>query len=166
MTTRVSKAEPDDVERLRARREQLLLRKLVRVYNSVNERTIRTLQERGHAELRPAFTALLGQLDSEGTRLGALARRMRVSRQAVSQLLVPIEAAGFVIRVPDPHDQRGVVVRFTPKGRRTLADAVEVIAGIDAELARALGDREVAKLKQLLDKVIAQVDPAGDFGLE
>lgn len=162
----MSKPDPDDVERLRARRERLLLRKLLRVYKFVNERTIRTLNERGHGDLRPAFTTLLGQLDSEGTRLGALATRMGVSRQAVSQLLVPIEAAGFVTRVPDPHDQRGVIVRFTPKGRRTLADAVEVMAGIDAELARALGEREAAKLKQLLDKVIEHVDPAGDFGLE
>lgn len=162
----MSKPPSDDVERLRTRREQLLLRKLLRVYKFLNEHTIRKLNERGHTDLRPAFTALLGQLDSEGTRLGALAARMGVSRQAVSQLLVPIEAAGFVTRVSDPKDQRGVIVRFTPKGRRTLADAVEVMADIDGELARALGEREVAKLKQLLDRLIAHGDPKGDFAFE
>ncbi len=153
-----------DPNALRARREALLLRRLLRAYKAVNEETIRRVVARGHRGLRPSFTSLLGQLDTEGTRLSALATRMGVTRQAVSQLLVQVEEAGLVTREDDPTDARGVVVRFTAKGRRTLEEAVEVMEGLDRELATRLGARDLAKLSALLAALAEVVDPDGALG--
>jgi DNA-binding MarR family transcriptional regulator len=109
---------------------------------------------------------MLSHLDTTGTRLGALARRMGVSRQATSQLLEQIEASGFVVRSDDPTDQRGVIVRHSVKGRRLLADALETMTEIEAEYARLIGEAEFKRLAQLLGKLVQDIDRGGELGLE
>jgi DNA-binding MarR family transcriptional regulator len=141
------------------RREQLLSRLLLRLSRATNDETVRRVQARGHRELPPSYPRLLGNLDADGTRLSALTRRMGSTRQAVSQLLQEMEARGFVERAQDPSDKRGVIVRFTHKGRRALADAVAVTEEIEAEYARLLGATAFRQLKKTLGKLADEVDP-------
>ncbi len=155
----------DDAE-IRRRREQLLLRQLFRAFQAMNVETIRRIQARGFEAMQPSFTRLLGNLDTGGTRVVGLARRLGVSRQAVSQLVAEIEARGFVQRDPDPRDDRGVIVRFTPKGRRALDDAIEVMTGLEEEYAARLGARTLASLKKGLGALLAEIDDTGDFGMD
>lgn len=91
---------------------------------------------------------------------------MGVSRQATSQMLRQIESRGYVTRVDDPDDQRGVVLRHSPRGRRLLADALEAMTEIEREYAAAIGDAEFRKLTQLLGKLVAAVDAGGELGLD
>jgi DNA-binding MarR family transcriptional regulator len=152
-------------EEFRAVREQMLLRMVVRLYRSMNDETIRRMQLRGH-DMQLTFTRFLGNLDTEGTRIGALARRMGTTRQAANQLLLEIERGGFVERRPDPEDKRGVIVCFTPRGRKALNDAVESMLEIEAEYASAIGASGYKKLKQLLFELVEKTDPQGGFGLD
>lgn len=156
----------DDTESFRARREQILLRMLLRATQAMNMETFRRLGELGFEDAQPAFVRLLGNLDTEGTRIGSLARRMGTTRQAASQLLREVEARGFVARHDDPQDKRGVVVRFTPRGRSMLQQAVQVMTAIEAEYSALVGERDYAQLKKLLRKLVDRIDARGDFGLD
>lgn len=154
----------DDAER--ARRETMFLRLLIRASRSMTDELTRRLHARGHRELRQSFIGLLGHLDTTGTRLGALARRMGVTRQATSQLLAQIEARGYVTRTDDPDDQRGIVVRHSPRGRKLLADALEVMTEIQREYAKAIGEEEFAELTRLLAHLVEKIDRGGELGIE
>jgi DNA-binding MarR family transcriptional regulator len=156
----------DDAPSFRARREQILLRLVVRLFRVLNVETVTRMQARGIAEIQPSYPYLLGNLDTEGTRIGALARKMGTSRQAVSQLSKEIEAAGLVERVPDPKDKRGVIIRFTPRGRNILAIAVEVMTGIEADYADIIGEQSLTRLKSTLKKLLDEIDRPGEFGLD
>jgi len=155
---------PDEDER--ARRETMFLRLLFRASRAMTDELTRRLKARGHRELRQSFIGLLGNLDTTGTRLGALARRMGVTRQATSQLLTQIEAKGYVTRVDDPDDQRGVVLKHSPRGRKLLADAIESMTDIEREYAKTIGEKEFEKLTQLLAKLVQAIDRGGELGLE
>ena len=155
-----------DAATFRARREQVLLRLLLRITRAMNGETVARMQARGFGKMQPAFPYLLGNLDTEGTRIGALARRMGTSRQAVSQLSKEIEAAGFVERIPDPQDGRGVIIRFTSHGRQTLAAAVEIMTGIEADYAAIIGEQGLARLKRMLKKLLDEIDRPGEFGMD
>jgi DNA-binding MarR family transcriptional regulator len=124
------------------------------------------MQARGIVGMQPAYPRLLGNLDTEGTRIGALARRMGTTRQAATQLAREIERAGFVERQPDPTDGRGIIIRFTPKGRAGLACAVGVMAEIEAEYAAAIGQADMTHLKESLALLLSKVDLSGAFGLD
>jgi DNA-binding MarR family transcriptional regulator len=153
-----------DARSLRARREQILLRMLLRITRHMTVETVSRVQARGFAGMQPAYPRLLGNLDTEGTRIGALARRMGTTRQAAAQLAGEVERAGFVVRRADPHDGRGVVVRFTAKGHAALASAIAVMAEIEAEYAATIGKAALRRLKSELAALLAEIDDAGALG--
>jgi len=150
-----------DPETVRARREHMLLRLLFRATHTMNAEMTRRVRARGWEVFQPSFTALLGHLDTEGTSISTLARRIGTSRQAVSQLARTIEAAGLVERVPHPTDGRSILVRHTDAGRRVLLDALAVMEAIEAEYAERAGGAEIAELKRLLAHLVGEIDPAG-----
>lgn len=150
----------------RARREKILLRQLLRLTRLMSDETVARMRARGIEGMQLSYPRLLGNLDTEGTRLNALARRMGVTRQAVAQLAKEIEAAGFVERRPDPADGRGVIVAFTPRGRQTLALAVEVMAEIEGEYAGAAGVSGFEDMHRTLKAILDRFDRSGEFGLD
>ena len=151
---------------VRAQREEMLLRLLFRTTQVMNAEMARRVRARGYEGFQPSFTALLANVDTEGTRIGALARKMGTSRQAASQLLREIEKHGLVERQPDPADRRGIIIRHTPSGRQILLDAMEVMLAIESEYESVLGADGLGRLKKLLKRLVEEVDPAGRLGLE
>jgi DNA-binding MarR family transcriptional regulator len=148
---------------LRAWRDATLYRLLFRASRTEMAETLDRLQ-RHHRRATLAYTTLLANLDTEGTTISALARRAGVTRQAASQQLAEIERAGYVKRVAAPNDARAVLVQQTAKGRALLQDAIEIVAGIEAEYAEQLGADRVAQLKSLLGDLLAVIDPGGMLG--
>jgi len=145
---------------LREHRETVLLRLLIRTSQAETGEVISRLRSAGHASIQPSYIRLLGNVDTEGTRVVTIARRMGATRQAVSQLIKVIEAAGFLERAPDPGDQRGVIVRHTPAGRALLADALRAMADIEAGYEQIIGPERMRALKQSLADIASAADPA------
>lgn len=150
-----------DADEVRLRREEMLLRLLFRTTHAMNAEMARGVRARGWTAFQPTFTTLLAHLDTEGTTITSLAARIGTSRQAVSQLARAIEAAGFVQRVPNPTDGRSILVRHTEAGRRLLLDALDVMAAIEADYGRRVGEAEIGDLKRLLTTLLAATDPGG-----
>ena len=150
----------------RATREQVLLRLLLRITRAMTVETVTRMKARGVVGMQPGYPRLLGNLDTGGTRLSALARRMGVSRQAVAQLVTEIEKAGFVTRAPDPDDGRGVVISFTPMGRETLEMAVEVMTAIERDYAAIISQSGMNDLKGMLKAILDKTDKSTEFGLD
>jgi DNA-binding MarR family transcriptional regulator len=78
--------------------------------------------------------------------IGELAAAEGVRPPTMTRLVDGLERGGLVRREPDPDDRRGVVVRATPKGVRTLtrgrARRVEALA----ERLRSLSAHDLATL--------------------
>jgi DNA-binding MarR family transcriptional regulator len=53
--------------------------------------------------------------------------------------------------VPDPEDGRAKIVRLTAKGRRCVAEARRVVAGIETRVRRELGQRQYAAFREALE---------------
>jgi DNA-binding MarR family transcriptional regulator len=156
-------AWPDTVA-LRAWRDATLYRLLLRASQAERRETLVRLRQRGYTNVTHTDTALLANLDTEDTTISALARRCGVTRQAASQQLAVLEKKGYVSREPDPGDSRAVLVRRTGKGQALLRDALEVVAGIEAEYAEQVGAERVAELKTLLAELLGYADPGGTLG--
>jgi DNA-binding MarR family transcriptional regulator len=159
--SRFAAMSPDD---LRAHREQVLLRLLIRVSQAETATLVDRLEHRGHRGVRPGYVALLANVDTEGTRLVDIAARTGNSRQAVSQMAADVEAKGFLERVPDPRDRRAVLLRHTARGRRLLADALELMDEIERGYEAVLGARRMRSLRRALQLIADAADAGGRFG--
>lgn len=95
---------------------------------------------RGYPWYAEARSGVLVHVGGKGIRQSALVRRMRLSKQAVQQLVDELVADGIVERLPDPADARGRIVVLTAAGNRLARVANEVKRELDAEARHKLGD--------------------------
>ena len=89
---------------------------------------------------------------------GALAASMMVSSGGTTARLDRLERAGLVQRAADPHDRRGVLVRLTAQGRRTVDEAVTAGLARQQELLSHLSTTKQAQLNALLREVLAPLE--------
>jgi len=117
----------------------------------MTDELMQRLAERGHPEVRFAHGNVFQYLDDDGTRIGVLAERAGVSKQAMAQLVTHLERHGYVERSVDPADRRAQLIRATDRGREVFALAREFMAEIDARLEQRLGPADKRRLRELLE---------------
>lgn len=108
--------------------------------------------------LRPVHTKLFPHIDFEGTRLGAIADRLGVTKQAVSQWVSELGAMGVVELVADPDDGRAKRVRFTPRGVEAIHHGLGVLRDIEDEVTARVGARRMAALRDTLVDLVPALE--------
>ena len=88
---------------------------------------------------------------------GDIAKALLVSTGTMTNQLDKLEAAGFVVRSPDPTDRRGKLVDMTPLGRETLDNYVNVQAKRERQLISGLSPQEKGEVNTLLRKLLASL---------
>lgn len=109
--------------------------------------------------------AVFGMIDRDGTRIGVLADRAGVTRQAMSQLVDDLEGRGFVARRPDPADRRAKLVQLTEHGWDCVRCGQKHIRAIERDYARRLGRERFDQLTELLDALAQPVPSASPSGV-
>jgi DNA-binding MarR family transcriptional regulator len=105
-------------------------------------------------DLTPAQMLMLFRLrDHAELSSAALAREIGVQPQSMISLIRPLERRGILKRERSPTHGRIRHMRFTPAGRKLLADALRVAAKVEAELLQDLNDRQVELLQDALTKL-------------
>jgi DNA-binding MarR family transcriptional regulator len=89
-----------------------------------------------------------------------LARVAMISPAGMTNRLNRLEAAGLIVRRPDPDDRRGSHVELTPNGRAIADRAVEDLVAAENELFRELTATERQRLDRTLDKLIDRLERA------
>jgi len=84
-----------------------------------------------------------------------LKKVLSVDLGALTRMLDRLVCKGWVERLPNPNDKRGVLVRLTPEGT-TICEQCHQLVGQDLhqELTKNLAADEVATLEYLLKKVL------------
>src|SRR4051812_44803841 len=142
-------------EQLLAMRQENIGRLFQQAHRAFSQAAVLKLRARGHAGLTLAHSLLLSNLDLDGTRITVLAERAGITKQSMGQLVLDLEARGYVERRPDPDDRRATSIRFTALGWQFLRDAYEIKQEIEAEYAALLGADRFAHLRAMLHQLLA-----------
>jgi DNA-binding MarR family transcriptional regulator len=89
---------------------------------------------------------------------GELAADLELSSGAMTSRLDRLEQAGYVRRLPDPGDRRGIVIELTPEGRAAWDKTAGVQARREAFFASALTKAEQKQLNGLLRKLMLALE--------
>lgn len=100
--------------------------------------------------IRAAHLAIFPFIHREGTRPSEVARRQRVSKQAVSPLIKDLVAWGTLERTPDPADGRAQRVRFSQTEGWALMDGMAIVMTLEAKVAATLGAERLVALREEL----------------
>lgn len=103
--------------------------------------------------LHPGQDALLMLLWQEpGLRQTDLAQRLGVEPPTITRMVHRLERGGLVERRRDADDSRAMRIHPTPRARLLEVNVRRVWAGIDSELAAALGAADAGQLTRLLQR--------------
>jgi DNA-binding MarR family transcriptional regulator len=109
------------------------------------------LDELGLYRGQPAvLTALWAE---DGVTHSALARALTKSPATITKTVKRMERAGFVVRKPDPKDERLSRVYLTAAGRDVQASVEQVWHAFEEQAFAGFDDHEMATLRALLSRV-------------
>jgi DNA-binding MarR family transcriptional regulator len=109
-------------------------------------------------DLRIGDIAVMAFLPPDGARVTDLARRARITKQSMGELVADLERRGYVERVAHPADGRAKLVVFTERGRSAAGLALVAAAQIESEWATRLGADRIEDLRETLEEIVDAPD--------
>jgi DNA-binding MarR family transcriptional regulator len=104
----------------------------------------------GYTWFREARADIIPLLERHGTRQSVLVERMRLSKQAVQQLVDQLAEDGILERHVDPDDRRGKVLMLSAKGLKLIGDANRIKLRIENQYRKLIGETQFQQLKNAL----------------
>jgi DNA-binding MarR family transcriptional regulator len=89
-----------------------------------------------------------------------LARHRMITSGGMTAALDRLERRGWIVRVPNPNDRRGSLVRLTDAGRVAIDRAMDLHAETEQRLVSALGDDDARELQRILRQLLLATDPS------
>jgi DNA-binding MarR family transcriptional regulator len=121
---------------------------------------VRTADALGSIDLTPPRFALLNVL---GARDGAIQQQlssdMAIDPSAMVKLIDELEEAGLAERRRRPGDRRAWEVVITPKGRRTLDRARQLVVQVEDQVLGGLTIADRRQLRTLLRQALVSAPP-------
>ena len=128
-----------------------------RLWRASHTRTAAALEALG---LTPALFALLNVLGAhEGAIQHEIGVAMGIDPSTMVSLIDELEAAGLARRRPRPTDRRAREVHITPKGRRVLERARQLVLHVEGEVLQGLNAAERGELLALLRRAFNAAPP-------
>lgn len=156
----MAKGTPPELEALKRGNVLQVLLKCARL---VDEHAIaRVNAAAGRTLLRRSVTNLLPHISFDGTRISDLARRVGVTKQAISKLVGELEGEGVVELIPDPADGRGKLVRFTARGSAAIREGLAVLSELERDLVGVVGEARMRTVHGALLAMVAELERDGD----
>lgn len=85
---------------------------------------------------------------------GRLLHETLVTSGTMTNRVDRLASRGFVERLPDPEDRRGVLVRLTPEGKSAVDGAFEALLDAERAFLADLSPRQAEELAGLLRKLL------------
>ena len=120
-----------------------------------NELLTERFAQHGFSEVRPSYgSVLLPLFEQDGLRMGQIADRARMSKQAMTTLVRLCERDGLVVRERDPDDGRAFRVHLSERSLEFKPLAREILRGLALEVGAVLGERQTNALASALKGVM------------
>ncbi|MEB5928585.1 MarR family winged helix-turn-helix transcriptional regulator [Acinetobacter schindleri] len=112
---------------------------------------MKNAQKNGYGYITPSMARLYSYLGDTPIAMSELARRLKISRQAVHQLVTEGLNSEFLEVIDSPEDKRIKLVKFSEKGKKMSDVALAEIHQAEQDLAKYLGEDNVKALRRILE---------------
>jgi DNA-binding MarR family transcriptional regulator len=130
-----------------------LCRHIYIIHRYFNEWAQKQWVDDGWTDIRPEHLRLISIVGMETVNNNELAKRARVSKQAMSKMVADLESHGFVDVTPDPHDSRAKIISISNKGVEFFEYFQSCNKLIEKKFITILGDEKTDKLRELLGEL-------------
>jgi len=142
-----------------------LSRLLVRSYRIVKTMNSSFLESLGYHQVKIGHIMLMMNLSEDGSTSMELARRVQISKQAMSKLVNELAQKDFLEVIKHPEDHRATIVKSTSKGNNFLKDLDFCRRHVESEFVHVIGQEKLENLKDILYIMVKHFEnqPIMDF---
>lgn len=134
-------------------RKRNIARHIYIIHRYFNEWAEKKWQEDGWGELRPEHLRLISIIGVEPVNNNELAKRARVSKQAMSKMVNDLVGMGYVNIEPDPKDSRAKIISISNKGVDFLIYLGNCGKGFEEKLEDLIGVKKTAQLIDIFTEI-------------
>ena len=132
-----------------------IIARVTRLARAIDEDAAAALREFNLSDVEFQLLAAIRTAPESRAAPRTLLQPLMVTSGGLTNRIDRLEAAGFVVRAPNPEDRRGVFLELTPRGRDLVDRVTTAYLQNQEELLReALTENERAKLAPLLRKLL------------
>jgi DNA-binding MarR family transcriptional regulator len=149
----------EQLEQYLAQRQRSLIRLLGLLKKDMDFKITEKLQQKGYDNFKLGDLVLIVNIQPEGIINNELAKRARITKQAMSKVVKNLEAGGYILTRKHENDNRSAVIFLTDNGKRLLISAAESFREIQDEYTDIIGQEDADSLKQILGKLVSTLRP-------
>jgi DNA-binding MarR family transcriptional regulator len=142
-----------------AQRQHSLIRMLGLLKKDMDCKITEKLQRRGYNNFKLGDLVLIVNIQPAGIINNELARKARITKQAMSKVVRNLEAGGYICTCKHAHDNRASVISLTDEGKKLIIAAAESFQEIQQEYTHIIGEEDTTSLKQILSKLMFSLHP-------
>jgi DNA-binding MarR family transcriptional regulator len=131
-----------------------LSRQFGRSYRVIKALNARYLAELGYNDFKIGHCMVMLNLELEGITAAELAKKVNVSKQAMSKLVQELIEKGFVISVKHPQDHRATLIRATEEGFKFLDALMICRKKVEMNMSQVIGEEKLGQLHQILREIL------------
>jgi DNA-binding MarR family transcriptional regulator len=123
------------------------------------------LESLGYHQVKIGHIMLMMNLSEDGSTSMELARRVQISKQAMSKLVNELAQKNFLEVIKHPEDHRATIVKSTSKGNNFLKDLDFCRRHVESEFVHVIGQEKLENLKDILYIMVKHFEnqPIMDF---
>jgi DNA-binding MarR family transcriptional regulator len=149
----------EQLEQYLAQRQRSLIRLLGLLKKDMDFKITEKLQQKGYDNFKLGDLVLIVNIQPEGIINNELAKKARITKQAMSKVVKNLEAGGYIFTRKHENDNRSAVIFLTDNGKRLLISAAESFREIQDEYTDIIGMEDADSLKQILGKLVSTLRP-------
>src|SRR5262245_58477197 len=151
---------PNDRKKVSAEKNirQPFVGALLRIaYQITRKHQLKVLREHGFGNLNQALFNVMVYPHPDGVRLGDLAERINMTKQATNYLIGQLESLGYIERRTQKGSTRRLIF-LTQRGWRSIDVHRAAVLEVEAQWAKAIGPKRFNDFKETLAQLVALDD--------
>ncbi|MFM7020230.1 MAG: MarR family winged helix-turn-helix transcriptional regulator [Aquirufa sp.] len=138
---------------------QLFLSRLfAKSYRLIKSLNAKYLNELGYHDFKVGHVMVMMNLKPDGTTAAEIAKKVRVSKQAMSKLVQDLIEKGYLQSIKHPIDQRATLIQLTSTGADFLQALHDCRHKVEEEIAQVIGDEKLQNLHSILGELMVYFD--------
>lgn len=112
------------------------------------------LSKAGYPDMKVGYMAFLMNIGPDGITTTELAKKIRVTKQAMSKTSKELQNLGLIELTPHPDDARSSLITLTTHGMKVIIHARQKLTGLTEQYIKAVGQKKYMETLDTLNKII------------
>ncbi len=148
------KALEKELNRLSVDKEYNFARILSHLKKHFDEWCMGNLSREGYPDMKVGYMAFLMNIGSEGITNNELAKKIRVTKQAMSKTSKELQSLNLIELTPNPNDARSSLITLTTHGLKMVIHARLKVNKLSEQYIAAIGKKNYRETMDNLNKII------------